>query len=102
MEKYMSVEGLGSVRTTRDPKFSVERGLEGALDIKDVATPSKKKSFSEIVSSLLDDGFKLNQKKIDAVAKQCGISNANEMIQLAELGVVLSARQKTNTRWAKI
>lgn len=26
----MSVEGLGSVRTTRDPKFSVERGLEGA------------------------------------------------------------------------
>lgn len=93
MEKYMSVEGLGSVRTTRDPKFSVERGLEGALDIKDVATPSKKKSFSEIVSSLLDDGFKLNQKKIDAVAQQCGLNNQNEIMQQSELGVVLSARK---------
>lgn len=54
------------------------------------------KDLSDAVSSCLDKGIKFNANKLKSMATEFGLTNPNEIIQQAELGVVKSARKIAN------
>ena len=52
--------------------------------------------FPYAIEALLDNGEKVDANKLKKVATQFGLTNPNEIIQQAELGVVKSARKIAN------
>lgn len=94
-KKYISQKGLTSQEELK--KWCTKRQEEIRIGVKsDKIEKTDSKDLSDAVSFWLDKGIKFNANKLKSLANEFGLTNPNEIIQQAELGVVKSARKIAN------